>query len=452
MPCQGFFLLMERQVAQHPALARLEEGGPCMITYVRILFVAVALAVCCASEPVEAGVWDYLKRFYQAIRLGELDEVGIRETPVEYAGEVGLELIGRIELPLDEDTPGIGEIAWMGVTADSSLALIDLISYEVYEFSLRDGHYIRSIGRKGRGPGEYQMAWNMAVDPQGYFYIQDIGIQVLRYDQQGNYLDRTRSIGGEKVACDRDGAVFFLGVNANHIIHLQKRIANKNWKVQYTIPLSTKKQEILAYRMSAYAQLRYNPTSDRFYYLGPNDDKVKEIDAEHGEIVRQFGLFVPQPVVEGYRVDPESRALEVIYSGRWQTPEYVPLPESYHDKGVGSREDMQALRISEVTAMVLFANRYLIVFYSHPSRQESRIIYDLKAGEGVKAYSFNEEASRAFVYLKEYSDPENWASAVMSGTQVAALKDRLYIYQSPLFEKAEHSNGVIKVYTLSFPQ
>ena len=76
----------------------------------------------------------------------------------------------------------------------------------------------------------------------------------------------------------------------------------------------------------------------------------------------------------------------------------------------------------------------------------------MKGGKGVKAYSLNEEASKAFVYLKEYSDPENWASAVMSGTQVAASRDRLYIYQPPLFEKAEQSNGVIKIYTLSFPQ
>lgn len=423
-----------------------------ILLYIRTLLIAGAFAVCSASEPVEAGVWDYLKQYYQSMRLGELDEVGIRETPVEYAGEVGLELIGRVELPLDEDTPGIGNIAWTGITADSSLALIDLISYEVYEFSLRDGHYARSIGRKGRGPGEYQMAWNMAVDPKGYFYVQDIGIQVLRYDQQGNYLDRTRSIGSKKVACDRDGAVFFLGVNANNIIQLQKRIPNMNWEVQYTIPLSTKKQEILAYRMSSYAQLRYNPMSHRFYYLGPNDDKVKEIDAERGEIVRQFGLFVPQPVVEGYRVDPESRALEVIHSGRWQTPEYVPLPESYHDKGVGSREDMRALRISKVTAMILLDNRYLIVFYIHPSLQMSRIIYDLKAGESVKAYSFNEEASKAFVCLVEYSAPDNFAPATMSGTQMAAWQDRLYIYQPPLFEKAEQSNGVIKIYTLSFPQ
>ena len=121
--------------------------------YIRILFIAVALAVCGDSEPVEAGLWDYLKQYYQALQQGELDEESIPEMPMEYAGEIGLELQDKIELVFDEETPGIGEVQWMGITPEGTLLLTDDIAHQVHEFNLRDNSYIRPFGRSGRGPG-----------------------------------------------------------------------------------------------------------------------------------------------------------------------------------------------------------------------------------------------------------------------------------------------------------
>ena len=408
------------------------------------------------TAPADAGyaklLWDFIKNRYTAFQLGEVDEASIPETPVEYAGEIGLTFQGQVELAFDDATPAIGQVRWMGITPDDSLILSDFISGEAYEFSLDDGHYMRSFGRKGQGPGEYLGASSLAVDPKGYIYVHDVvGGQVLHYDRQGNYLDKVSWIGGGRIIWGgRTGGLFFLGENLNNIFQLQKRITDDSWTVQYTIPLSTKKQGFLACRMSLFAQVSYSPTLDRLYYLGPNDDKVKEIEAESGKIVRQFGLFVSQPVVKEYRVDPESRELEVNYSPSRHNPNYVPLPDSHSDIGCGSLEDMRTLHISEVMAMLLLADRYLLVFYHHPSQpRTSRIIYDLKAGDDIKAYSFDEKSSSVFIYLKEYSDVEHYAIGTVGGTQVAAWQDRLYIYQTPLPKDAERSNGVIKVYTLS---
>ena len=41
---------------------------------IRILFIAVVLAVCGASGPVEAGVWDAIKEWYASFQLGELND------------------------------------------------------------------------------------------------------------------------------------------------------------------------------------------------------------------------------------------------------------------------------------------------------------------------------------------------------------------------------------------
>ena len=46
----------------------------------------------------------------------QLDESSIPQVPVEYAGEMGLELKRTVELVFDEAAPGIGRIGWMGIT------------------------------------------------------------------------------------------------------------------------------------------------------------------------------------------------------------------------------------------------------------------------------------------------------------------------------------------------
>ena len=127
----------------------------------------------------------------------ELNEGSIPETPVEYAGEVGLELQRKVEIPFDEETPGIGEVQWMGFSSEGTLLLTDFTARQAHEFSLDDGRYIRSFGRRGSGPGEYMSAANMAVDPQGRVYLFDsTQSQILRYDRQGRFLDKTKSLGG----------------------------------------------------------------------------------------------------------------------------------------------------------------------------------------------------------------------------------------------------------------
>ena len=96
--------------------------------YIRILLIAGVIAIGSANGRVEAGVWDYLKQYYQALQQGELDEESIPETPMEYAGEIGLELQDKIELVFDEETPGIGEVQWMGITPEGTLLLTDDIA------------------------------------------------------------------------------------------------------------------------------------------------------------------------------------------------------------------------------------------------------------------------------------------------------------------------------------
>ena len=344
----------------------------------------------------------------------ELNEESIPETPVEYAGEVGLELMGRVEIPFDEETPGIGEVQWMGFSSEGTLLLTDFTARQAHEFSLDDGHYIRSFGRRGSGPGEYGSAYNMAVDPQGKVYLLDSTRgQILRYDRQGQYLNQMRSFRTSRVLTGRGGEVFVLKVNAVKILEVQ-RLDPATWEVVYRTPLSTDKQRFISFRMSPFAHLCYSTARHRLYYLGPNDYKVKEIDAETGEVVRQSGR------------SPEG---------------FMSLPRRYHGIGRGTREDMQDLlrEISSLRSMTLLKDQYLLISHFTLS-SVSWVVYDLSSTTKIKAYDFNRDAKEL---LASFRGSIPWRD-------IAAWKDRLYIWRSPSEEAAETSNGTVEVYALTF--
>ncbi len=344
----------------------------------------------------------------------ELNEESIPETPVEYAGEVGLELQRKVEIPFDEETPGIGEVQWIGITPEGSLLITDDVARQAHEFSLDDGHYIRSFGRRGSGPGEYMSAANMAVDPQGRVYLFDsTQSQILRYDRQGRFLDKTRSLVGCQVLTGRNGELFYLRVNRKRIVEVERRDP-ATWAVLDRTPLSTEKQNFISSRMKYFVRMCYSAASHRLYYLGSNDYKVKEINAETNEVIRQFGR------------SPEG---------------FVPLPKRYHGIGRGTQEDMRSLilKISSLRSMTLLKDQYLLIsHFTLPS--VSWVVYDLSSTTKIKAYDFNRDAKEL---LASFRGGIPWRD-------IAAWKDRLYIWRSPSEEAAETSNGTVEIYALTF--
>ena len=380
--------------------------------YIRILFITVVLAVCGDSGPVEAGLWDVIKEWYASFRLGEVDEARIPETPVEHVGEVGLNFLGTVELAFDEDTPGIGRVYWMGFSPEGTLLLTDVVSMEAHEFSSTDGQYIRAFGRKGQGPGEYGFARNMAVDPQSRVYLLDfVWGRILRYDRQGQYLNQMRSFHTSRILTGRGGEVFVLKSNQMKIMELQ-RLDPETWEVVYRTPLSTDKQRFITRRMPLFSQICYSNKTHRLYFLGPNDYLVKEINAETGEVVRQFGH---------------------------RPKGFVPLPTRYHGITRGTRKDRDELEMTHLKSMTLIQDRYLMV--SHESPYPTRwVIYDLTLSTGIEAYDFNSAAKERLEALH----------AGIPWNSIAAWQDRLYIWTEPSPEVAETANGTVETYELSF--
>jgi hypothetical protein len=77
--------------------------------------------------------------------------------------------LGTLDGPIETQ---FGEITQLKVSADGSIFVIDRKFPIVREFDAR-GHYVRTFGRKGHGPGEYIRPSNVAVLQDGRVIIRD---------------------------------------------------------------------------------------------------------------------------------------------------------------------------------------------------------------------------------------------------------------------------------------
>ena len=344
------------------------------------------------------------------------DEESIPERPLRYAGKAALELRETMELVSDKDMPGIGYVEWMGISPEGTLMVADRVSHQAHEINYRDEKYIRSFGRTGNGPGEHSSAYNMSIDPEGRVYLLDgVRGQILRYDRKGRYLDRTESIGATKIYAGRQGEVFSLRVNPTSLIMELRLRDPATWGVLSSTPLSNRNQSFVSIRMPKFARLCYNASLQVFYYLGPNDYMVKEIDAVTGEIAAKFGR---------------------------RPKGFVALPDRYHDVGRGTFDELKQLDISLVGSMTLIEDQFLLVSYDHPRSREARewVVYMINPSGSLDVFDLDDVSSGL---LQPFTH-----DGVDMGA-ITAAQEFIYIWRPPRLEVADTSNGTIEKYTVT---
>lgn len=134
--------------------------------------------------------------------------------PVLESSETEFAKVFRLEDSVQLSTgPGhyLGGYAQLFVTLDERFVIVDeMASRSVYLFG-KDGAFIRLIGNKGGGPGEYRSPIYAGYDTRDNIYVYDRGLlRVLMYNSDGEFVKSSlikKFV--DKFAIDREKSVFF---------------------------------------------------------------------------------------------------------------------------------------------------------------------------------------------------------------------------------------------------
>jgi DNA-binding beta-propeller fold protein YncE len=90
-------------------------------------------------------------------------------------------------------------------------------NHRVRVFDARSGAHLHDIGKRGKGPGEFNLPRDLAIGKEGQLYVVDGGnFRVQVFDANGKYLHAFGAVGKQlgnfarpkEIAADRDGNVY----------------------------------------------------------------------------------------------------------------------------------------------------------------------------------------------------------------------------------------------------
>lgn len=151
-----------------------------MKSYLGVFSVALlTITVRCTSEPtvepatkqpeittihnIDEGLWNNSRK----IVLKPLVTIGVQDSHEQYA------------------FAQIGDIA---INSEGTIYVSDMIDHCIKAFD-SNGNYIKTIGQKGQGPGEFSGPINVEIGPQDKIYVMDAwNKRVVTLDKNGVYL------------------------------------------------------------------------------------------------------------------------------------------------------------------------------------------------------------------------------------------------------------------------
>jgi hypothetical protein len=208
--------------------------------------------------------------------------------------------------------------------------------------------------------------------------------------------------------------MFILRVNSSLFLELQRRDP-ATLGVLGSTPLSNQNQSFVSFRMRGMAHLSYNASMQVFYYLGPNDYMVKEIDAITGEITAQFGR---------------------------RPTRFVALPDRFHDIGRGTVEDLGQLDITSVGSMTLVEDRFLFVSYDHPKTlMREWVVYMINPSGPFAVFDLDDVTSASLEPSHDHSGVPMQA--------ITSARESVFIYRPPRRAIADKSIGTIEKYAVT---
>jgi len=322
-----------------------------------------------------------------------------------------LKLEKEIKLEMTDET-ALGFVA-SNMLLNESIIILDMQSHLVHEFSI-EGKYIKQIGQKGGGPGEYYFPGSLASDSENNIYIFDYrSAKINMYDSSGNYQDNLKfsnkipvSSPFNSLFIDSNGDILKL-LNENGIAKLAK-YKRSNLSQVYSTNLSDANTRIIVNHFELSNGITVDKSNNRIYYVVPCDYKIQEIDINTGKQIRSFGN---------------------------KPSNFHPLNKKYY--GLSSSGDLNVLSAINSSTTTVISNslqilkgKYLLTGHYYKGN-ECWQVYDIDSVDIVKTI---ESVPKYGAYNLRY----------------ASKNGLLYVYYPPTENDSENCNGWIRVYSLEF--
>jgi len=106
-------------------------------------------------------------------------------------GEIKFELEEDLQIGKEDDDNYIFERIYdVKVDRDGNIYVLDGKAGRIQKYD-KKGTYLQTIGKKGQGPGEFQMPFGLFIHPKtGLLYVQDM-IRIKLFDSAGKYQKET---------------------------------------------------------------------------------------------------------------------------------------------------------------------------------------------------------------------------------------------------------------------
>jgi hypothetical protein len=121
--------------------------------------------------------------------VGKEDGVAVVYNPGEpYFGELALDLEEDLSIGREEDDNYLfHRVRALAVDSEGNIYVVDMGNYRVQKFD-PDGRYLRTIGRKGQGPGEFSGPSGIAIDSQRNLYVKEYK-KIQKFNQEGEFIE-----------------------------------------------------------------------------------------------------------------------------------------------------------------------------------------------------------------------------------------------------------------------
>lgn len=196
-----------------------------------------------------------------------------------------------VQLETDADCP-IAEISDMAIDAKGNFVISDGWQLgRVYLFA-PDGRFVRTLGRRGQGPGEYSTPVSVAVNSRGELLIYDyLRNQIIVYGADYCYK---RSIAVKPriqyfIHLDRNNEIFLysgaVGPRQREVFDTVHRLDESGSEVLSFAPLP---EDVLGLDFSAVADGMTISEDERIYEMNPLYYQIRKYTTD-GKLVKSFG-------------------------------------------------------------------------------------------------------------------------------------------------------------------